>query len=102
MPPVVLLILGGVGIVVAGRWLIRESRRINAELHPAETSVEPDPIRLERDPRDALAGVTSRGEDAWPETNICAMKSGMFGSCRCGCYAEVPVGRRRERFGSLD
>ena len=50
MPPLILWALGAVGAVVAARWLVREARRVNAELHPVEAPVEPDPIRLERDP----------------------------------------------------
>jgi hypothetical protein len=54
MPPVVLWILGAVGAFVAARWIAREARRINAELHPASG----DPLsgarervtRLRRDP----------------------------------------------------
>ena len=54
MPPVMLLLLGAVGAVAAGRWLYREAQRINADLHPAE----PAPIderasarKLVRDPQ---------------------------------------------------
>jgi len=35
MPPVVLWILGAVGALAAAKWIAREARRINAELHPA-------------------------------------------------------------------
>ena len=55
MPPVILWALGAVGATVIGRWLLKESRRINAELHPAE---QPTPVderasapKLERDPQ---------------------------------------------------
>ena len=55
MPPVILWALGAVGAAVAGRWLFREARRVNAELHPNE---QPTPVdertsarKLERDPR---------------------------------------------------
>jgi len=34
MPPVVLWVAGTVGVVALTRFVIRESRRINAELHP--------------------------------------------------------------------
>lgn len=37
MPPVILWALGALGATVAGRWLIKEARRINAELHSADT-----------------------------------------------------------------
>ena len=50
MPPLILWALGAVGAAVAGRWLYRESQRINAELHP-EPPVDELPARkLERDP----------------------------------------------------
>ena len=32
MPPVVVWIVGAVGVVVVTKWLAREGRRINAEL----------------------------------------------------------------------
>ena len=50
MPPVILWALGAVGAFVAGRWLVKEGRRVNAELHPVEKPAEPEPVRLERDP----------------------------------------------------
>jgi hypothetical protein len=53
MPPLILWALGAVGAAFAGRWLFKESRRVNAELHPdARTPVEePGDVRkLERDP----------------------------------------------------
>ena len=55
MPPLILWALGAVGAAVAGRWIYREARRVNAELHPNEP---PTPVdernsahKLERDPR---------------------------------------------------
>jgi hypothetical protein len=52
MPPLILWILGATGAALAGRWLYRESRRVNAELHPEQKPVdEPQAVpRLERDP----------------------------------------------------
>jgi hypothetical protein len=53
MPPVILWILGAVGAVAAGRWLMREARRINAELHPEKVAPVDDRAsarKLERDP----------------------------------------------------
>ena len=54
MPPVILWALGAIGATVIGRWLVKESRRINAELHPEQ----PTPVderasapKLERDPQ---------------------------------------------------
>jgi hypothetical protein len=53
MPPLLLVAAGAIGVVAAARWLRRESRRINAELHPesgsAERAQRPDG-RLVRDP----------------------------------------------------
>jgi hypothetical protein len=55
IPPVLLLALGAVGTVAVTRWLVRESRRVNAKLHPrtpggdAERQ-EPPISRLRRDP----------------------------------------------------
>jgi len=54
MPPVILWMLGAVGAVAAGRWLVREARRINAELHPERSPAPADERaaarKLERDP----------------------------------------------------
>jgi hypothetical protein len=53
MPPLILWALGAVGAAITGRWLYKESRRVNAELHPDQ----PAPLdergevrKLERDP----------------------------------------------------
>ena len=53
MPPLILWALGAVGAAITGRWLYKESRRVNADLHPEE----PKPVderesarKLERDP----------------------------------------------------
>ncbi len=53
MPPLILWALGAVGAAFAGRFLYKEARRVNAELHPEE----PVPVderenvrKLERDP----------------------------------------------------
>jgi hypothetical protein len=55
MPPVILWMLGAVGAVAAGRWLYREARRINAELHPEHGAASADERagarKLERDPQ---------------------------------------------------
>ena len=53
MPPLVIVVLGAVGAVVALKWVAREARRINAELHPepeALEAAEPEPATLRRDP----------------------------------------------------
>jgi hypothetical protein len=54
MPPLILWALGAMGAAVAGRWLYKESRRVNAELHPDERPPvgEPENVReLQRDPQ---------------------------------------------------
>jgi hypothetical protein len=55
MPPVILWALGAVGAAVVGRWLSKEARRINEELHPAEPVTPVDERatapKLERDPQ---------------------------------------------------
>jgi hypothetical protein len=54
MPPLILWALGAAGAAFAGRWLFKESRRVNAELHPdVPTPVdERENVRkLERDPK---------------------------------------------------
>jgi hypothetical protein len=53
MPPIVVLVLGAVGAIAAAKWIAREARRINAELHPEPEVLdiaEPDPSTLRRDP----------------------------------------------------
>ena len=57
MPPLILWALGAVGGAIAGRWLYREARRVNAELHPEQ----PKPLderetarKLERDPQTGI------------------------------------------------
>ena len=51
MPPLILWALGAAGAAVAGRWLYKESRRINAELHPEHAPADEQVRKLERDPR---------------------------------------------------
>ena len=52
MPPLILWALGAASAAIVGRVLYRESRRINAELHPEpESANERQTARtLERDP----------------------------------------------------
>ena len=58
MPPLILWALGAIGAAVAGRWLFKEARRVNAELHPSEPSKPVDEReavpKLERDPRTGI------------------------------------------------
>ena len=54
MPVVLAWTIGLVGAVAAARWIMRESRRINAELHPerygeAATARAAKPTRLRPD-----------------------------------------------------
>ena len=55
MPPVIIWALGAVGAVAAGRWLYREARRINEELHrePATAPLDERAAarKLVRDPQ---------------------------------------------------
>lgn len=53
MPPVILWALCAVGAALAGRFLIKESRRVNAELHPdvPQRDERATARTLERDPR---------------------------------------------------
>jgi hypothetical protein len=55
VPPALALALGAIGAFAAARWLVKESRRINAKLHPEEADFsaqarEPKPTKLRRDP----------------------------------------------------
>jgi hypothetical protein len=46
--------LGAIGAAVAGRWLYREARRVNAELHPEKSAPADERAgarKLERDPQ---------------------------------------------------
>ena len=55
MPPLILWALGAVGAAIVGRWLYRETQRVNAELHPEEKPAPADERasarKLERDPQ---------------------------------------------------
>ena len=51
MPPLILWAAGVVGATVVGRWIWKEARRINAELHPERTPAQEIEMgKLERDP----------------------------------------------------
>jgi len=53
MPPLILWALGVAGAAMTGRWLYKESRRVNAELHPEErkpVDERESARKLERDP----------------------------------------------------
>lgn len=55
MPPLILWALGVAGAAIAGRWLYREARRVNAELHPEQHHAVEEPLRkLERDPQTGI------------------------------------------------
>jgi hypothetical protein len=53
MPPLILWAVGAIGAAFAGRWLFKEARRVNAELHPDERAPvnEIEMGKLERDPK---------------------------------------------------
>jgi hypothetical protein len=54
MPPVILWALGAVGAAAIGRWLYKETRRVNDELHgeqPAAVDERASARKLERDPQ---------------------------------------------------
>jgi hypothetical protein len=59
MPPVVLWVLGAVGAFAAAKWIAREARRINAELHPEPDTLSGMPERERAIPlrRDPLTGI---------------------------------------------
>jgi len=50
MPPLILWTLGVVGAMALARFLVREARRINTELHPVAPAHH-EPVTLERDPK---------------------------------------------------
>jgi hypothetical protein len=52
MPPLILWALGAAGAAIVGRVLYRESRRVNAELHPEPEAANQQQTarKLERDP----------------------------------------------------
>jgi hypothetical protein len=58
MPPVILWALGALGAAAAGRWVFKESRRINDELHADDQPVSVDErdtvAKLERDPETGI------------------------------------------------
>ena len=57
MPPVILWVLGAIGAAAAGRWLYREARRVNAELHPEKVAPVDERTgarKLERDPQTGI------------------------------------------------
>ena len=51
MPPLIVWAAGIIGAAVIGRVLYRESRRVNARLHPEQPGEEPPARPLERDPK---------------------------------------------------
>ena len=52
MPPLIVWALGAVGFMALARLIVREARRINAELHPAAPApADGEPVTLERDPK---------------------------------------------------
>jgi hypothetical protein len=52
MPPLIVWALGVVGAMALARLIVREARRINAELHPATPApADGEAVTLERDPK---------------------------------------------------
>lgn len=53
MPPVVIVVVGAIGAFAAARWIAREARRINEELHPERfRTAEAEAERVSRLRRD--------------------------------------------------
>jgi hypothetical protein len=52
MPPVIIWIVGAVGAAIVGKWLVKEARRVNAELDAAKARpvADSDHPTLRRDP----------------------------------------------------
>lgn len=56
MPPVIIWVLAAVGATVLVKFLVREARRINAELHP-QTPLRDDAEMVHTLKRDPVSGV---------------------------------------------
>jgi hypothetical protein len=58
MPQLILWALGAVGAAVVAKWLLKEARRVNADLDAARTApvaeAGSDPRNLERDPQTGI------------------------------------------------
>lgn len=57
MPPLIVWAVGAVGATVVGRWLVKEARRINAELHPGAApaaELREERPTLRRDPQSGV------------------------------------------------
>jgi hypothetical protein len=57
MPPLVILALGTIGAVLAGRWLAREARRVNADIDRVKAAMVQDRAsrpNLRRDPKSGV------------------------------------------------
>ena len=52
MPPVIIWIVGAIGAALVGKWLVKEGRRVNAELDAARARPvsDADSQTLTRDP----------------------------------------------------
>lgn len=57
MPPFIIYGLGMVGAALVGRWIVRETHRVNAELHPAERRANGDGEVRQKLVRDPETGV---------------------------------------------
>lgn len=56
MPPLIAWAIAGAGATLVGRWLVKEFRRINAELHPEgkPTDLAEQRPTLRRDPKSGV------------------------------------------------
>ena len=60
LPPLIVVTIGAIGAVAAIKWLAKEARRINAELHPEMFEPIAEPARhdavgnLRRDPASGI------------------------------------------------
>lgn len=60
MPPVILWAIGLVGAMMLGKWISRETTRVNDELHPREG--DPAPVQAESEGSTRLVRDPNTGE----------------------------------------
>jgi len=61
MPPVIIWMLGALGAAIVGRLVYRESRRVNAELHPERAAPVDERAAARKLVRDPQTGVYRPG-----------------------------------------
>jgi hypothetical protein len=55
MPPLIIWAVGAVGAVALGRLVVRQARRIGAQMYPHATAPrETEAVTLERDPKTGI------------------------------------------------